>query len=73
MLVNIAPFGLLLVLWFYMMRSMKARKQAAPGENSFGTPQQMASADVVSELRSLRQSVDALRADIKAIDERTGR
>ena len=73
MLVNIAPFALLLVLWFSMQRSMKARKQAATGENPFGTAQHMASVDIVAELRALRQSVETLRADIKAIDERTGR
>ena len=73
MLVSIAPFALLLILWFSILRSMQARKQAAAGENPFGTPQQMATADVIAELRSLWQSVESLRADIKAIDERTRR
>ena len=72
MLVSIAPFALLLALWFVLLRRMQNRKRVSQ-ENPFGPPQQMATADVVAELRALRQSVDALRTDIKALEERTGR
>ncbi|MGA1981123.1 MAG: hypothetical protein ABSG84_01510 [Acidobacteriaceae bacterium] len=71
-LTSVAPFALLLALWFFILRRMQAGKQKA-GENPFGAPQQMAPTDVAAELRALRQSVDNLRAEIKARDERSGR
>jgi hypothetical protein len=71
-LVSVAPFLLLLALWFFLLKRMLAGKRAA-NQSPFGQPQEMATADVVAELRSLRQSVDALRADIKALEERLGR
>ena len=72
MLVSVAPFALLLALWFILLRRMQARKQRA-AENPFGASPEMAPTDVAAELRALKQSVDALRADIKSLDERTGR
>jgi HAMP domain-containing protein len=72
MLVSVAPFLLLLVLWFFLLRRIQAGKRTTR-EDPFGPPQQMTTTDVAAELRSLRQSVEALRADIKALDERTGR
>jgi hypothetical protein len=70
-LVSIAPFLLLLVLWFVLLRRMQAGKRTV--NSPFGMTQEMATSDVVAELRSLRQSVEALRVDIKAIEERLGR
>jgi ATP-dependent Zn protease len=62
-LTSVAPFALLLALWFFILRRMQAGKQRA-AENPFGPPQQMSTSEIVAELRSLRQSVDALRKEI---------
>jgi hypothetical protein len=67
-LVSIAPFLLLLALWFFLLKRMQAAKRTT-SENPFGPPQQMTTSEIVAELRSLRQSIDALREGIKARDQ----
>ena len=67
-LVSVAPFLLLLALWFFLLKHMQGAKRAA-NENPLGPPQQMATSEIVAELRSLRQSIDSLRDDIKGRDQ----
>jgi hypothetical protein len=63
MLLSIAPFVLLLVLWFLMMRSLRAEKQKAK-ESPLGGQPDMVPANVVAEIRALRESVDSLRKEM---------
>ena len=68
-LVGIAPFLALLALWFFLLRQM--RKGASNTRKNLVDPlREIVQTDVVPEIRALRESVDALRADIKARDER---
>ncbi len=70
-LTSVAPFLLLLALWFFLLKRLQAAKRTT-SESPFGPPQPMTTSEVAAELRSLRQSVDALRAEIKDLSERTG-
>ena len=56
-LVSAAPFILLALLWFFLIRRM----------SKSGTPIQQAAAqrqEILAELRALRASIDALRKDL---------
>jgi ATP-dependent Zn protease len=69
MLVSIAPFLALLALWFFLLRQMS--KGAGNTKKSLVDPlREIAQAIIVPEIRAVRESVDALRAEIKARDER---
>jgi hypothetical protein len=68
-LVSILPFVLLLVLWFFLLKSMGKGAQAKNKKNFIDPMQEMLEKAIVPEVRALRESVDALRADFKARDE----
>ena len=71
MLYSIAPFVLLIALWFLLARQLSNRAGSTK-KNFIGPMQEMLQTVIVPEIRALRESVDALRADIKARDERPG-
>jgi hypothetical protein len=70
-LINVAPFALLLVLWFVLNIRFRAWRVSLK-KNLVDALQESAQAVVLPEIRALRESVDALRAEIKARDERAG-
>jgi hypothetical protein len=70
-LINVAPFVLLLVLWLVMNRVIRARR-ASLKKNIVDALQESAQTAVLPEIRALRESVDALREEIKAYDEKRG-
>jgi len=67
-LISIAPFVLLLVLWFFLYIGFR-RLNASLKKNLVDALQESAQTAVLPEIRALRESVDALRAEIKARDE----
>ena len=71
MLVSIAPFVALLVLWFVLLRQMRRGNQATR-KNLIDPMREMLQTVVVPEIRALQESVEALRADLKARDQRPG-
>jgi len=60
LLATIAPFVFFALLWFFLLRRMM-RKGGQPLSESMRT---VVREEVVSELRALRESVDALRKDL---------
>jgi len=67
-LTSIAPFVLLLALWFFLLRQMR-RGGNTTKKNFIDPMREMLEGVIVPEIRALRESVDALRAEIKARDE----
>jgi hypothetical protein len=66
--ISIAPFVLLLVLWFVMYIGFRSLK-ASLKKNLVDALQESSRTVVLPEIRALRESVDALRAEIKPRDE----
>jgi len=66
--ISIAPFVLLLVLWFVLYIGIR-RLKASLKKNLVDALQESAQTAVLPEIRALRESVDALRTEIKARDE----
>jgi len=60
-LINITPFAILLVLWFFLLRYLQSKQKKDV---------EKIPASVAAELRALRESVDALRAEVKARDDK---
>jgi hypothetical protein len=69
---TVLPFLLLLALWFFLMKRLQANKQPTV-EELIGPIREMLLKDVGPEIRSLRESVDALRAEINASKEEVPR
>jgi hypothetical protein len=69
--ISVAPFVLLLVLWFVLYIGFR-RLKASLKKNLVDALQESTQTTVVPELRALRESVDALRAEIKTRDEKRG-
>jgi Na+/H+ antiporter NhaC len=69
--ISIAPFVLLLVLWFFLYIGFR-RLKASLKKNLVDALQESAQTAVLPEIRALRESVEALRAEIKARDENRG-
>jgi hypothetical protein len=70
-LISVLPFVLLLALWFFLLQQM--RKGGRLNRSSLIDPmQQMLVQTIVPEMRALRESVDRLGAEIKALGERGG-
>jgi hypothetical protein len=69
--ISVAPFVLLLVLWFVLYMGIR-KWRASLKKNLVDALQESTQTTVVPELRALRESVDALRAEIKARDEKRG-
>ena len=69
--ISVAPFVLLLVLWFVLYIGIR-KWRASLKKNLVDALQESTQTTVVPELRALRESVDALRAEIKARDEKRG-
>jgi len=70
-LIAVAPFAVLLGLWFVVylcIRSWRASRR----KNLIYALQESDRMTVLPEIRALRESVDALRAEIKARDENRG-
>jgi cell division protein FtsB len=67
-LITVAPFVILLVLWFVFYIGFR-RLKASLKKNLVDALQESAQTAVLPEIRALRESVDALRAEIKARDE----
>jgi hypothetical protein len=70
-LVTVAPFLLLLFLWFiclrvFQTRADEKRKQLAE------TMKELIQTNVVPEFRALQESVEGLRADLKSMEDRRG-
>jgi len=68
-LVSIAPFAALLALWYFLLRKIR-RETSDTRKNLVDPLQEIVQTIIVPEIRALRESVDALRAEIKARDER---
>jgi len=63
LLVNIAPFVLLLGLWFFLLRQM--RKSENSNQRTVVEPmRKLLQDEIVPEVRALRESVDALRKEM---------
>ena len=69
--ISVAPFVLLLVLWFVLYMGIR-KWRASLKKNLVDALQESTQTTVVPELRALRESVDALRAEIKTRDEKRG-
>jgi ATP-dependent Zn protease len=67
-LVSIAPFVLLLALWFFLLRQMR-KGGSSTKKNLVDPMEEMLKAVIVPEIRALRESVESLRAEIKASNE----
>jgi len=68
MLVNVVPVLLLLAFWLFLFRLM--RKGNFGYRKTVVEPmREVLQSEIVPEIRALRESVDALRAEIKARDE----
>jgi hypothetical protein len=63
-LTSIAPFILLLALWFFLWRQMR-KGPSSTKKNVIDPMQEMLERVIVPEVRALRQSVDALREEMK--------
>jgi cell division protein FtsB len=70
-LISVGPFVLLLVLWFVVYIRIRAWR-ASQKKNLVDALQESIQTAVLPEIRALRESVDALRAEIKARDENRG-
>jgi hypothetical protein len=67
----IGPFVLLLGLWFFLFKLMRNQRHSV--KKTYIDPMQdMIRADILPEIRLLRESIDKLRNEIKARDERSG-
>jgi hypothetical protein len=69
--INIAPFVVLLALWFVLYIGFR-KCRASLKKNLVDALQESNQTAVLPEIRPLRESVDALRAEIKARDEKRG-
>ena len=63
MLVSIAPFVLLLALWFFLLRTMR-RGKGSTQQTLIEPMRSVIREEVVPEIRALRDSVDALRREL---------
>jgi len=68
-LISALPFVLILVLWFFLLKRIRGgalRNQ----KNLIDPMQQMLEKTIVPEIRALRESVERLGAEVKALSER---
>jgi flagellar biosynthesis/type III secretory pathway M-ring protein FliF/YscJ len=70
-LVIVAPFLLLLFLWFICLRVFQTR--ADEKRKQFAeTMKELIQTNVVPEFRALRESVEGLRADLRSMEDKRG-
>ena len=67
-LISVLPFVALLALWFFLLKRMRSG-DATYTKGYLDPMQEMIRLEILPEIRALRESVDALRADIKASRE----
>ena len=63
-LTSIAPFILLLALWYFLFKQMR-KGSSTTKKNLIDPMREMLETVIVPEIRALRESVDALRAEAR--------
>ena len=63
MLISVAPFALLLLLWFLIAGQLR-RGGSNTKKNLVDPLREIVQTDIVPEIRALRESVDALRKEL---------
>jgi hypothetical protein len=67
-LTSVVPFVLLLALWFFLLKKIRGGT-ATTKKNLVDPFQEMLQTVIVPEIRALRESIDALSAEVKSRNE----
>ncbi|HEY5056811.1 MAG TPA: hypothetical protein VII58_11665 [Acidobacteriaceae bacterium] len=69
-LISILPFVLILLFWFFLLRQMRKGKNTSQ-QTLIEPMRKVLQEEIVPEIRAIRESIDALTADLKARNERS--